>query len=40
MLKGGLSLILPNPHQGDIRPKLLGKFLRQANIGREDWEKL
>lgn len=40
MLKGGLSLILPNPHSGDIRPKLLGKLLQQANIDREEWEKL
>lgn len=40
MSKGELSLIVPNPHRGDIGPKLLGKVLRQGNISREEWEKL
>lgn len=40
MAKGELRLILPNPHQSEISRDLLARILRQANISREDWEKL
>jgi predicted RNA binding protein YcfA (HicA-like mRNA interferase family) len=40
MLKGDLSLVIPNPHKGDISRSLLKKLLRQAGISREEWESL
>jgi predicted RNA binding protein YcfA (HicA-like mRNA interferase family) len=39
MQKAGLSLTIPNPHGGDIGPKLLGMLLRQAGVDRSEWEK-
>ena len=40
MVKGELKVALPNPHRGDIGRGLLLQILRQADIEREDWEKL
>jgi predicted RNA binding protein YcfA (HicA-like mRNA interferase family) len=40
LVKGELRLILPNPHQSDISKDLLTRILRQANLTREEWEKL
>lgn len=40
MIKGDLTLRLPNPHQGDIGMELLGRILKQARIERTVWEKL
>lgn len=40
MLRGGLKLILPNPHRSDIGTKLLRDVLKQAGISRDEWEKL
>lgn len=40
MVKGQLRLAIPNPHGGDIGGPLLARILRQANISREEWEKL
>jgi predicted RNA binding protein YcfA (HicA-like mRNA interferase family) len=40
MVKGELKLTIPNPHQADISPSLLGRILRPANISREEWESL
>jgi predicted RNA binding protein YcfA (HicA-like mRNA interferase family) len=40
MVKDSLRLTIPNPHQGDISKGLLAKILRQAGIGREEWERL
>ncbi len=40
MQRGDLSLTIPNPHGRDIGPNLLAKILRQANISREEWERL
>ncbi len=39
MVKGGLKLFIPNPHQGDISRALLSKILKQAGIDKEEWEK-
>ena len=39
MMKGDLTLTLPNPHQGDIGRELLARILRQAGISREEWER-
>ena len=40
MIKGELTLTLPNPHQGEIGRDLLARILRQAGISREEWERL
>ncbi len=40
MQRGDISLTIPNPHGGEIRPKLLGQLLRQAGIERAEWEHL
>ncbi len=40
MVRGELRLVLPNPHRGDIGKDLLVRLLRQAQISREEWEKL
>ena len=40
MQKGGLSLSIPNSHGTDIGPSLLRQILRQAGIGRDEWERL
>jgi predicted RNA binding protein YcfA (HicA-like mRNA interferase family) len=40
MMKGDLTLTLPNPHQGDVGRELLARILRQAGISREQWERL
>ena len=39
MQKGKLVLTIPNPHRGDVGPKLLALLLRQAGISREEWER-
>lgn len=38
--RGDLSLVIPNPHGGDIGPGLLTRLLRQARITRDEWEQL
>jgi predicted RNA binding protein YcfA (HicA-like mRNA interferase family) len=40
MVKGDLTLTIPNPHKGDIGRELLARILRQAGISRREWEKL
>ncbi|MDH5717422.1 MAG: type II toxin-antitoxin system HicA family toxin [Spirochaetia bacterium] len=40
MQKEKLTLTLPNPHKSDIGPEFLSKILKQANITRDEWEKL
>ncbi|MEK7676122.1 MAG: type II toxin-antitoxin system HicA family toxin [Verrucomicrobiota bacterium] len=40
MQRGGLALTIPNPHGGDIGPRLLAQLLCQARITREEWEPL
>jgi len=40
LVKGELRLILPNPHHNEISKDLLARILRQANLTREEWEKL
>ena len=40
MLRGNLSLTIPNPHKGDIGRDLLMRILRQASISKEEFEKL
>lgn len=40
MIRDDFRLTIPNPHRGDIRPALLARILRQAEISREEWEDL
>lgn len=37
MRRGDLTLIIPNPHEGDIGAGLLQRILRQAGISRQEW---
>jgi predicted RNA binding protein YcfA (HicA-like mRNA interferase family) len=37
MRRGELTLIIPNPHEGDISVGLLKRLLRQAGISRDEW---
>ncbi|NJK29017.1 MAG: type II toxin-antitoxin system HicA family toxin [Acaryochloris sp. RU_4_1] len=37
MRQGDLTVIIPNPHQGDIGVGLLQRILRQARISRTEW---
>ncbi len=34
------SLIISNPHRGEIYRDLLAQVLREAGIAREEWEPL
>ncbi len=40
MIKGTLTITIPNLHKGVIGKELLSKILRQANISKEDWGRL
>jgi predicted RNA binding protein YcfA (HicA-like mRNA interferase family) len=37
MVKGSLSITIPNPHQKEISVDLLSRILRQAMISRSNW---
>ncbi|QBQ53122.1 type II toxin-antitoxin system HicA family toxin [Nitrosococcus wardiae] len=40
MIRGSVTIRIPNPHQGDIGKELLARILRQAQISKEEWKKL
>jgi len=40
MIKGNLTLTVPNPHKGDIGRELLARILRQAGITPKQWGKI
>jgi predicted RNA binding protein YcfA (HicA-like mRNA interferase family) len=40
MVRGDITLRIPNPHQGDIGKDLLARILNQATLSREEWERL
>jgi len=40
MVRGDITVRLPNLHHGDIGRDLLARFLRQAGIERDEWERL
>jgi hypothetical protein len=40
MVKGDLTLTIPNPHQKDIGRELLARILRQVGVSKEEWEGL
>lgn len=37
MRRDNLTVIIPNPHEGDIGVGLLSRLLRQAGVSREEW---
>lgn len=40
MLRGTVSVTIPNPHGRDIGTNLLAIVLRQAGVTRDEWESL
>ena len=40
MVKGERTLTIPNPHHGDIGKDFLVRILRQAEISKDEWERL
>jgi predicted RNA binding protein YcfA (HicA-like mRNA interferase family) len=37
MRRGNVTVIIPNPHEGDIGGGFLARLLRQAGVSREEW---
>jgi predicted RNA binding protein YcfA (HicA-like mRNA interferase family) len=37
MRRGNITVIIPNPHEGEIGVGFLTRLLRQAGIPREEW---
>jgi predicted RNA binding protein YcfA (HicA-like mRNA interferase family) len=37
MRRGDATVIIPNPHEGDIGVGFLTRLLRQAGVSREEW---
>ena len=40
MVKGEITIRIPNPHHSDIGKELLKRILRQAEINKDEWEDL
>ena len=40
VVRGPVTIRLPNPHEGDVSRSLLAHILRQAGVSREEWERL
>lgn len=40
MIKGNLTITIPNPHKSEIGRELLFRILKQANISKEEWERI
>jgi hypothetical protein len=39
MVRGSVTIRIPNPHQAEIGRALLARILRQAGIDRDSWEE-
>ena len=37
MRRGNVTVIIPNPHEGEIGVGFLTRLLRQAGVTREEW---
>lgn len=37
MRRGDATVIIPNPHEGEIGVGFLKRLLRQAGVSREEW---
>lgn len=40
MVRSGLKVRIPNPHQSDITKPLVVKILNQADISHDEWDNL
>ena len=40
MMKGNITVRIPNPHKNDIGKELLSRILQQAEISKKEWENL
>lgn len=40
MVRGDVTVRVPNPHQGDISKELLSRILRQAGVSKDEWEQI
>ena len=40
MVRGDVTVRVPNPHQSDIGKDLLGRILRQAGVRKDEWEEV
>jgi predicted RNA binding protein YcfA (HicA-like mRNA interferase family) len=40
MVRGDVTVRVPNPHKGDIGKELLVRILRHAAISHDEWESL
>ncbi len=40
MVRGEITIRVPNPHQGDLSLSLLSRILRQVGVRKDDWESL
>jgi len=40
MVKGSLKLYIPTDHGSDISAGLVTKIVRDAEIGREEWDRI
>jgi len=40
MIRGDITVRIPNPHHGDVGMELLSRILRQAGIAKDEWEAL
>jgi hypothetical protein len=40
MVRGDVTLRIPNPHESQISRDLLARLLRQAGVSRDEWEAL
>ena len=40
LVRGEITIRVPNPHQGDISLSLLSRILRQAGVIKDEWESL
>jgi predicted RNA binding protein YcfA (HicA-like mRNA interferase family) len=40
MVRGEVTVRIPNPHRGEIGKELVVRILRQAGVDRNEWEQL
>lgn len=40
MVRGTITVRIPNPHQGDIGQELLARILRQAGVSKSEWNSV
>lgn len=40
MVRGAITVRVPNPHAGDVGQELLARILQQAGVSRKEWERV